>query len=351
LSRENLSRNEVSTGQHPVDLLASLIEETLRNAAMPASIPAELEGHAGLCEVLNKLVQIQQFVIEIASGNLETEVNVPGKVAVALKSLQANLRHLTWQTQRIAAGDLSQRVDFLGDFAAAYNAMVEQIAQSHADLELRARELSEQRRAALNLMIDAHVARQEAEKANQLLKEQLVEIQALQAQLREQAIRDPLTACFNRRYLQETIEREFARARREEYPVSFIMIDLDRFKTVNDTYGHKAGDEVLVGLGHLLLTHTRPSDVVSRYGGEEFLIMLPTTPLPVAVARAEQLCQAFAQLRTISGNKIITCTMSAGVACFPQHGQAEYGIIEKADQALYLAKSAGRNRVMAYPTV
>ena len=118
--------------------------------------------------------------------------------------------------------------------------------------------------------------------ANDRLQSQLIEIGTLQSKLRSQAIRDPLTDLFNRRYLDETFERELARAAREGYPVCVIMMDIDHFKKVNDTYGHEAGDSVLKALATTLSTHNRRGDFVCRFGGEEFVVVMPNIPVNTA---------------------------------------------------------------------
>src|SRR5689334_3628748 len=122
---------------------------------------------------------------------------------------------------------------------------------------------------------------------NDRLQTQLIEIGYLQSKLREQAIRDPLTNLFNRRYLEETLDRELARAAREDYPVCIIMMDLDHFKQINDTYGHEAGDQVLKALAFTLSEDCRRGDFVCRYGGEEFVIVMPNIQLDTAYERAE----------------------------------------------------------------
>jgi diguanylate cyclase (GGDEF)-like protein len=181
--------------------------------------------------------------------------------------------------------------------------------------------------------------------ANIALNENLTEIRELHQRLRDQAIRDPLTGLFNRRYLDETLERELARAKREGYPISLCMIDLDHFKHVNDTYGHPAGDEVLKALSALLQAHAREGDIPCRYGGEEFILVSPHMPLDAARQRCEEWRRAFAEHKTLHGHLEIGVTLSVGLATFPEHAASADDLIQCADQALYRAKAAGRNRV------
>src|SRR5512138_495908 len=131
--------------------------------------------------------------------------------------------------------------------------------------------------------------------ANEVLKTQLAEIEELRAKLQEQAIRDPLTNVYNRRYMAEFLDQEIARAERENYPVSIAIMDMDHFKQFNDNYGHKCGDVVLQAFANFLVEHTRKSDVVCRYGGEEFVILMPNAPLDVSYERVETWRQDFSE--------------------------------------------------------
>jgi diguanylate cyclase (GGDEF)-like protein/PAS domain S-box-containing protein len=182
-------------------------------------------------------------------------------------------------------------------------------------------------------------------RANKRLQTQLAEIEALQAQLRQQAIRDPLTGLFNRRFLEETLAREISRAERDSLPVSIMMIDIDHFKSINDTYGHEAGDLILKQLGKLLSTETRRADAACRFGGEEFCVVMSGAPLPIAVQRAEALRSKFAAIKVDYGNKTIQATISLGISCYPEHGLNGQEVVKSADNALYRAKRNGRNRI------
>jgi diguanylate cyclase (GGDEF)-like protein len=184
-------------------------------------------------------------------------------------------------------------------------------------------------------------------KANQELEKRINEIQVLQNQLREESIRDPLTRLYNRRYLEDTLQREFARATRDGYPVSIIMADIDHFKKVNDTYGHGVGDDVLKNLSQLFLANFRLEDIVCRYGGEEFLIVMPATTSETAYDRIEDVRSLLeSTVMELSGHRV-QITLSAGLAVYPEDGPTADVVIDVADRALYRAKSAGRNRVIA----
>ena len=168
----------------------------------------------------------------------------------------------------------------------------------------------------------------------------------LRETLRQQAIRDPLTGLFNRRYLEETLEREVQRAKRNHQPVGIIMIDIDFFKKINDTYGHEAGDAALRELGGFLLTHIRREDIACRFGGEEFILILPGATLLTTRTRAELLQDGLKQLRIQHNDQLLEgLTLSFGVALYPDHGSTGMAVIRSADTALYRAKQTGRNRI------
>lgn len=194
------------------------------------------------------------------------------------------------------------------------------------------------------------VRRSEAELriVNAELEQRIAEIQTLQTELREQAIRDPLTGLFNRRYLNESIEREIARGKRSSTPVSIILVDIDHFKDINDLYGHQAGDEFLIIVANRLQSRARQSDIICRFGGEEFLLMLPNLSVEAAARRADELRQSIANASLSHHDVLIRTTISAGVACFPDHGTGAIDLLKAADQALYISKNLGRNRVTVW---
>jgi diguanylate cyclase (GGDEF)-like protein/PAS domain S-box-containing protein len=170
----------------------------------------------------------------------------------------------------------------------------------------------------------------------------------LRETLREQATRDPLTGLFNRRYMEETLERELHRAARNQHSVGVIMLDIDHFKRVNDTYGHNGGDAVLRAVGMVLAASVRTEDVVCRYGGEEFVLVMPGVPRSVVIARAEQIRAAIRELRVPHEcHEIGPLTVSAGVTVVTSPQISVAVAIQRADSALYQAKKTGRDQVVA----
>jgi diguanylate cyclase (GGDEF)-like protein len=169
----------------------------------------------------------------------------------------------------------------------------------------------------------------------------------LRETLESQSVRDPLTGLFNRRYLEESLERELAHAARNRRPLGLIMIDLDRFKGYNDHLGHPAGDELLRRIANLLKHGVRAGDIACRYGGDEFAIILPGAALETTRVRAIDLIQAVKKLNADSGtNAPQAVTLSTGVAAFPEHGANAHDLLHSADVALYQAKAQGRDRAI-----
>lgn len=171
----------------------------------------------------------------------------------------------------------------------------------------------------------------------------------LREALRQQSIRDSLTGLFNRRYMEETLDRELRRAEREKNSVGVIMFDIDHFKEFNDLSGHDGGDALLRELGAYLVKSTRGGDIVCRYGGEEFVAVLPGASMEETRKRAEEMRQGVKELLVYHlGKPLGRCTMSLGVAAYPDHGQNSEMILKSADSALYRAKNEGRDRVIVF---
>ena len=297
----------MSPGGDDAALAAALaaIRATLRSGRR-APLPAGLEDNAELDELLNELADLYRFTLAVSQGDLEQPLTARGSLAGSLKTLDAALRHLTWQTQRVAAGDFTQRVDFMGEFSEAFNSMVVALDKARTELDER----------------------------NELL-------QAQAAKLEELATTDVLTGTFNRRKFNELILAEIERVRRYGHPLSLLVVDIDHFKRINDTHGHDAGDEVLIVLAGLIRTGIRATDSLARWGGEEFVVLSPEVSVEEAAGLAERLRSAAG---TYAYSFVGRVTASIGVA---QHraGETPDELFARADEALYRAKEGGRDRV------
>jgi diguanylate cyclase (GGDEF)-like protein/PAS domain S-box-containing protein len=174
------------------------------------------------------------------------------------------------------------------------------------------------------------------------------QILLLQEELREQAIRDPLTGLYNRRYLNEFMKHELARAERERYSVCFVMIDIDHFKKINDAYGHDAGDSILRKLANQLLSQARVVDIICRYGGEEFLAILPNVTAEIAFQITQRWRLFFMGATLPLEYNRTKATISCGISEYPAHGTVGSELITLADKAMYQAKAKGRNQVVVW---
>ena len=292
------------------ELLETAIQ-SLQELLTARSVPAEplnaLASVNGLATLYKTLLEVRNAIMAIASGDLIYPIHMKGYVPGAIKGMQASLRHLTWQTKAIASGDYSQRTDFMGEFSEAFNAMVQQLDETMRNLRL-----SEQ-------------------------------------DLRKMARTDPLTGANNRGYFMELLDAEIERCQRYGHTFSVLMLDLDYFKSVNDTRGHAAGDEALRAL--ILVFQSsglRQNDFWGRIGGEEFAVTLPETALHAAAEAAERLRANLAETPVSYENENFFITASIGVSQY-RTGDVRETLLHRADQAMYQAKQTGRNRVCLAP--
>ena len=173
----------------------------------------------------------------------------------------------------------------------------------------------------------------------------------LREELRQQAIHDPLTGLFNRRYLDETLPRELHLAQRRKVPLCIVMLDIDGFKQFNDSFGHGAGDSLLKEIGHALREYLRKSDISCRFGGDEFVLVLPDSPLADIQQRVEQIRLFVKDLKIRYGEQMVgMISLSIGIAQAPEHGTTESELLRAADQAMYTAKQSGGDRIVIYQT-
>ena len=189
------------------------------------------------------------------------------------------------------------------------------------------------------------LAEDELRRINQKLGAQLDDISRLENQLREQIKRDALTGVYNRGYLEEVLKHEISRAKINQTCLSLMMLDVDDFKVINDTFGHKAGDVVVIELGRFLEDKTRENDCVSRFGGDEFVLILPGMDNEDARQRAEILCQEIHDLKFSIHDLDLPVTVSIGLSTYPKDGRTNDDLLGAADAALYLAKHSGKDCV------
>ena len=279
------------------DQAIAALRSLIAQATVPDSLSPELKEHGEFMELYQRLQDVRILTAALAAGDLAQSVRSKGYLVGTLKALQANLRHLTWQAKRIADGDLTQRVEFLGDFSEAFNSMV-------------------------------------------------VALDAAQTELQQLAATDALTGLANRRKFIEVAEAEVQRSLRYGYFLSVMMVDIDYFKQVNDTYGHQVGDLVLQAVAAALNGQVRDTDLVGRIGGEEFCILLPDTPLKAALNVGSRLLDATRQLRIPVPDHELEVTVSIGLTDWTRGDQEIATIMERADIALYQAKTSGRNRLV-----
>ncbi len=173
---------------------------------------------------------------------------------------------------------------------------------------------------------------------------------ALSDKMNSLIIREGLTGLFNKLYIRQRLEEEYYRSKRYDHTLSLLLIDIDNFKSVNDRYGHTAGDHLLKYFSQLIIETIRPSDLAARYGGEEFLVVLPETPRTEAVAAAERLRKKILlyPFRIDSRKEDIHFTISIGISSYPEGGQSAEELITMADLALYMAKKKGKDKVAFY---
>jgi diguanylate cyclase (GGDEF)-like protein len=204
--------------------------------------------------------------------------------------------------------------------------LVRRVAERNAQLEVA--------RTALDLEIKKRIwAEQELTQANKLLE--------------DQAMRDVVTGLHNRRYLEESLAREESRARRMGQPLGIMMVDVDHFKTFNDTLGHATGDTILRGIGECMASHARGEDITARYGGDEFALVMARATQQIVWQRAEALRQSVRNQRLgHDGQELGPVSLSIGIAVFPDHGDSGHAVLHAADSALIQSKRQGRDRIM-----
>lgn len=304
----------------------------------PGPLPERYASLEVFNEIVEYLLMIRKVMAGFVQGDFEIKIAQRGFLAGTLKALQSNLRHFAWTARNVAKGDFSQRVDFLGELSVSFNSMVEQLAASVDTLkknELRLLELT-------------------AELQKQIEKSRKVE-KELRIREKEYALLaaiDPLTTLFNRRQFHLLAEQFWASAKRKYQDSCVCLIDIDFFKKVNDVYGHQTGDNVLVSVANTIHSNLRESDIVGRYGGEEFVCLLTNTNLDAAWVVLERVRKAVESIVHTAPDfpaeeKNFCRTISIGFTCVDKDEYLKTENIDvaihRADTALYRAKEDGRN--------
>lgn len=282
-----------------------------RSSVECSNIPENIRDIPGIEKLSSLLFGIRHMTNALSKGNLDCSCSEKGYVIGSLKSLQADLRHMTWQARCIAKGDYQHRVNFLGEFSSAFNTMAEELDKSVSRLT------------------------------------------SLSTEYKEMSNRDALTGLLNRRaFTNQALDALQEHAEKCSQAV-IIMADLDCFKKINDTWGHACGDEVLRQTARLLSSRLREEDICCRYGGEEFILLLPHTDIQRGVYVAEQLRQNLSESCIVYDGHAVPVTASFGVNGVsldsPQKclNSVFEKAIKRADKYLYAAKRGGRNKIVS----
>ena len=282
-----------------IDLIIMLL--TSESIPEELEIDSELQSNTSFQKLMSSIVDLRDLSAALSRGNLHMFAYSKGYILSNLKALQANLRHLTWQTKQVAKGDFSQRVEFLGEFSDSFNEMAARLQQNTLELE------------------------------------RLANV-------------DFLTQIPNRRSAIQYLEQLFTLYKRSRREFSLLILDIDFFKHVNDTYGHDAGDKVLKEISRVAKNVFRESDVFCRLGGEEFIAILPETPLEGAVMIAERVRKTIMDRPvSLDDDGPLHCTVSVGISQIYPEDENYDSVMIRSDEALYQAKKTGRNKTCANP--
>jgi diguanylate cyclase (GGDEF)-like protein len=291
--------------------------------------------------------EIKSALANFAKGDLDLRVVKKGATTGNLKAILANLSHLAWQFKVAAQGDFSHTVDFMGEFSDAFNLMTTSLARHEKDLSEK-----QQLLAVMAEELKKEIRRRD--RIEEALKES-------ESNYRKLALHDPLTKIYNRSYFNEAGIREVEITRRRGDELCLLMMDLDKFKRFNDTYGHLSGDAALIHVTGIVQEIQRKTDIFARFGGEEFVLLLPQTPFSGGRTIAERLKLEIGSRPDPAPNAPNPITISIGLASLSQADALKVEsaemvlreLISRADEALYDAKKAGGNcvRYLDYPSL
>ena len=303
-------------------------------------IPPELADIEGLPIVYEVLVELKEALKKFSTGDFDLLIKQRGTLVGYLKALQSNFRHLSWQCKSVADGDLSQRVDFMGELSSSFNRMTDSLTLQYHIIEEKQRELTK-----LTQKLQLEVKRKE---------EIAAALQVSEEMYRQKSLRDPLTGIYNRSYFFESASREMENLKRQEDGAACIlMIDIDKFKQFNDSFGHLCGDQAIKMVTGCISRILRRSDIFARYGGEEFVLFLAGASLGAGTTIAERIRQTVAEQPSPAEGDSNPITVSIGLCSVkssklnPLNSSEKIlmAAIAEADVALYAAKEKGRNAV------
>jgi len=334
-SSESNPDKQTSTDNKTLDEALEIISQSLLKGKR-VNPPDHLASNEVLVKLLDYISEMQQNISDIRCGNLSANVSLKGFTGGMLKAVQSNLRHFIWKSDRVSSGEFSQQIDFMGELSESFNAMVNDLRQARGMLEEQKSSLVQLSEDLLR-EISARIA---AEKG----------LRREEERQRELALTDALTGTLNRRGFMQSIRKEVSRMCRSKASVCLALLDLDYFKEVNDTHGHQAGDEALCAVARVLLENLRDYDTVGRYGGDEFIILLPETTLEDAYSILERICRKVDDEKIPKGCSVHV-KISGGVTLIDTEEDCDAAIDEAvnlADKAMYASKRNGRNQITMY---
>lgn len=326
-----------------VQQAVEFLEQLLMTPANP-DLPPELAVVADFDRLYALVVDIKDVLFHFSKGEFGHKFRQPGSTAGYIKALQSNIRHLAWQCNAVADGDLSQRVEFMGPLSDAFNRMTEILAAKQEMIQLKQSQLT----------------RMTEELQNEVKKKEEMEaaLRASEEMYRQRSLRDPLTGLYNRGYFFESAAREMENIKRMKHgQCCVLMMDIDFFKKFNDTHGHICGDQAIKMVASCIDRSLRKSDIFARYGGEEFSLYLANASLEKGTAIAERIRATVAAQPSPAKNSKEPVTISIGL-CAVESSRLNPMVpgskilleaLADADAALYIAKEKGRNRVWTSP--
>lgn len=324
---------------HLVNKAVAYIYELLAKSGSPA-VPEELAGVEGLDEIRAYILDVKETLLHFSNGDFGHPIKKPGATAGFIKALQSNIRHLAWQCDMVAEGDLDQRVEFLGELSRAFNRMTDSLAAKQEEILRHQKELT-----AKTSELQREVKKKEEMEAA---------LRASEEMYRQRALHDPLTGLYNRGYFFESVAREIENLKRQKNAhCCLVMMDIDFFKKFNDTYGHLCGDQALKMVASTIDGSLRKSDIFARYGGEEFALYLANSNMEKGALIAERIRLAVCSQPSPAAENAPPITISQGLCainstCLNPLSSGSKILMDAlavADAALYTAKEKGRNMV------